>query len=112
DVAEVEHVDVAEVEHVDVDVGVDEDVEEDVPELLSVTAGRMRSTEGAGPSDVPLTARSRSALGLDVDPVGRPAGRQTAALALSVQESVREVPGKCADHRGWPEALPATVQCP
>ncbi|GAA3877174.1 hypothetical protein GCM10023084_32570 [Streptomyces lacrimifluminis] len=65
----------------DMDGGEDVEDVEDVPELLSVTAGRMRSTEGAGPWDVPLTARSRSALGLDVDPVGRPTGRQAAALA-------------------------------
>jgi len=58
-----------------------DDDEEDAPELLSVTAGPTRSTAGAGPWDIPLTARSRSALGLHMDPVGRAAGRQTAALA-------------------------------
>ncbi|GAA3498285.1 hypothetical protein GCM10019016_053880 [Streptomyces prasinosporus] len=34
----------------------------DVSVSLSVTAGRSRSVAGAGPSDVPLTTRSRSAL--------------------------------------------------
>ncbi|GGR16383.1 hypothetical protein GCM10015536_22440 [Streptomyces griseomycini] len=37
-------------------------VREDVTVSLSVTTGRSRSVAGAGPSDVPLTARSRSAL--------------------------------------------------
>ncbi|GGV56270.1 hypothetical protein GCM10010340_33140 [Streptomyces griseoloalbus] len=38
----------------------------DVTISLSVTIGRSSSVAGAGPSDVPLTARSRSALDLFV----------------------------------------------